>query len=229
MKDDIAIRKRSQIAKANRTMFIWIAIASVLVGVGVVGGFAMWQKLTYTEKVLAEKQKTVDTLKKNKVAIDGLEDEVRALDANSDLASIKANPTDQAIQVILDALPSDANSFALGASLQDKLLTGIGQLDSIQLNPVIGIETLSSNDDSATVDASSDTTSANEMVFQFKMTGTEGDLRKVLENLEKSIRTVVVKSATMEYSGGVVSMTVEAKVFYNPATTLELKDKVVPR
>ncbi len=229
MKDDIAIRKRSQIAKANRTMFIWIAIASVLVGVGAVAGFSLFQRLTYTEKVLSEKQKTVATLKSNKVAIDSLEDDVRALDANSDLASIKANQTDQAIQVILDALPSNANTPALGASLQTKLLSGAGQLDSIQLNPVAGVESLTSPDEEATVDASAEGETANEMVFQFKMTGTEADLRKVLENLEKSIRAIVVTSAAMEYSNGVVSMTVEAKVFYTPETTLELKDKVVPR
>lgn len=67
--NDVAARKRSQIAKASRTMFLWIAATSALVGVAAVVGLFLGQQLFYNEKVLAEKQKTASTLKQNLSAI----------------------------------------------------------------------------------------------------------------------------------------------------------------
>ncbi len=129
--NDVAVRKRSQIAKANRTMFLWIAAASALVGIAAVVGLFLGQQLFYNEKVLAEKQKTATTLKQNLSAITELKQEILVLDTNTDLAKVRANPNDKALQVILDALPSEANSLALGASLQNKLLVGVPVLGGI--------------------------------------------------------------------------------------------------
>jgi hypothetical protein len=229
-KNDAALRKRAQINKANRTMFLWIAIASALVGAAIVVSIFMFQKLMYNEKVLAEKQKTVTVLAHNNEAIKGLQDEIRAIDADSALSSVKANDDDQAIQVILDALPADANSLALGASLQNKLLNVIPGLtiESLRVDPVVGVEVLS--DDSAPVEASTSDTTSNVITFQFSVKGSNDAMRKVLENLEKSIRTIKVNTLRVEIQpGGSLSMSVSAQAYYEPATTLKLEDKVVPR
>src|SRR5690554_2580760 len=101
--NDAAIRKRTQIAKANRTMFIWIAVASALIGSAVVVSIFMAQQLFYNEKVLAEKQETVSTLSHNNSVVGDLEDEIRVLDTNTALTSAKARESNQALQVILDA------------------------------------------------------------------------------------------------------------------------------
>jgi hypothetical protein len=134
----VAIRKRTQIASANRMMFLWVAGVSVVFGVSLVAVIFLAQIIVFNERVLFEKSKTVSTLDsnyKNVTEKDGLEDKVRVLDTNQALIDSKAKPDDQAIQVILDALPSDANSLALGASLQNKLLFGINGLtiDSLQV------------------------------------------------------------------------------------------------
>jgi hypothetical protein len=228
--NDAAIRKRSQIAKANRTMFIWIAVASALVGVALVVSIFLAQKLFYNEKVLGEKQNTVSVINHNNEIVPELEDQVRVLDTNSDLASVKANSDDQAIQVILDALPSDANSFALGSSLQNKLLVGINGLsiESLQIDPVVGVETLTGEDAlSASTTTDSAEVSDNEITFQFVVRGDQDALRKVLENLERSIRTIVVTSVRIETSSNGTQMTVQGKAFYEPAKTIELEKKVV--
>jgi hypothetical protein len=220
---DAAIRKRSQIAKANRTMFIWIAVASALIGAVAVVSFFMAQRLIYNEKVLSEKLNTVSVLNKNNEVVTELEDRIRVIDTNSDLASVKANPSDQSLQVILDALPSEANSFALGASLQNKLLTGINGLsiESLQVDPVIGTETLTDET------ASTEDTAANEITFRFVVKGNQTALRQVLENLEKSIRTIVVTGVRIETQANGTEMTVQGKAFYEPAATIQLVEKEV--
>ncbi len=225
--DDVAIRKRNQIAKANRTMFIWIAIASALVGVAVVVGIFLAQQLFYNEKVLIKKQETIDILKQNNAVVEDLKSEIRILDTNSDLAAVKASPDDQALQVILDALPSDANSLALGASLQNKLLTGIPGLQPIQQLQVSAVS--DGSDSSSSSSASSDAV-PNSITFRFTVLGTQDALKQVLENLERSIRTIDVTAVRIEnQANGSLAMTVDARAFYEPAFDLRLKDKVVPR
>lgn len=226
--NDVAIRKRSQIAKANRTMFIWIAVASALIGVALVVSIFLAQKLFYTEKVLAEKLNTLSVVNHNNQIVGDLQNQIRVLDTNSALASVKANSGDQAIQVILDALPSEANSFALGASLQNKLLVGINGLsvESLQVDPVIGVETLSGDGTSSTSSSTTEATS-NEITFQFTVNGDQAALRQTLEHLERSIRTIVVDSIRVETTNTGTQMTVQARAFYEPTKTIQLDSKVV--
>lgn len=220
--NDAAIRKRTQINNANRTMFIWIAVASALIGVALVVGIFLFQTLVYNEKVLAEKLNTVTVLDRNNSAVPELENQIRVLDTNSALASIKANDDDQALQVILDALPAEANSLALGSSLQNRLLVGIQGLtiESIQVTPVESVDTTT-----AVVDASAEAAPAGEITFQITLRGDQNVKKRVLENLERSIRTIVVTSVRIESS----DMLIQGKAFYEPAKTIELQDKVVPR
>ncbi len=216
--NEVALRKRTQIAKANRTMFIWIAVASALIGTAAVVSIFFFQQLVYNEKVLAEKLNTVSTLDANLAIVEDLQNEIKALSANSALASAKASESEQPLQVILDALPSEANSLALGASLQQRLLTGIEgnyTLENLQVDQVSGVEVLG--------DSASDSDAVGEITFSFGVSGDQAALRQVLENLERSIRTIEVTSLTVEMSGNVINMRVEGRAFYEPAKTIELE------
>ena len=222
---EAALRKRTQIAKANRTMFTWVASASVVVGFALVVSVFLTQRIIFNEKVLSEKTKTVATLKTNNNVIAELEAQVRILDNNQALTASKAKPSDQAIQVILDALPSDANSLALGASLQKRLLTDIPGLtiESLQVDPVVGVESLNLSSNTS----SSIATGESEISFRFAVSGDETSLKQALERLERSIRTIDVTSLTIESQGAKRVLTVEARAFYEPARVVNLKDKVV--
>jgi len=227
--NDAAIRKRTQIAKANRTMFLWIAVASAIVGAAIVVSIFLTQKLVYTEKVLAAKQETVTRLAQNNDVVDELANEIRVLDTNSDLASAKANEDDQAIQVILDALPSEANSLALGASLQNKLLSGIQGLDLelIQVDPVVGVELITSD---VLAPAAEDTAAvSNAISFRVSVKGNDGHFKKALQNIERSIRTIQITSVRIETDSGTPMMTLTGLAFYEPTKSIELRDKVVPK
>jgi hypothetical protein len=223
-----ALRKRTQITKANRTMFLWIAASAALIGCALVVSFFLAQKLFYNEKVLAEKEKTISVLKANNEVVDELESQVKALDASEVLTSAKAKEGDQAIQVILDALPSEANSLAVGASLQNKLLAGIEglRIESLQVDPVLGVESLAT--DATSEDASAGIDTSNQITFQFAVSGSTTALKAVLTNLERSIRAIDVTSLRIEYQADNKQlMTVQGRTFYEPAKTIQLYDKVV--
>jgi len=225
---EAALRKRTQIAKANRTMFVWVAAISVIVGFALVGSIFLAQKIFFNEKVLAEKDKTISILKKDNANVNELEAQVRVLDSNQALIDSKAKPTDQAVQVILDALPSDANSLALGASLQTKLLNGINglSLESLQVDPVAGVESLST-DTSVQNTSSAVSSNQSQITFRFSVKGNEATLKEVLTRLEKSIRAIDILSLHIESQGADRVMTVEARAFYEPTRTVELRDKVI--
>ena len=224
---DIAIRKRTQIAKANKTMFLWIAAASVIVGASIVISIFWVQKLAYNEKVLGAKQTTLGDLEHNNSVVEELENEIRKRDTDTSLAKLKANENDQSLQVILDALPADANSLALGASLQNKLLTGLSSvtIDSLRVDPVIGVELLS--DGAVPVDSTTDATNTNAISFQFGIRGSEKDMKLALQNLERSIRTIKVNSVKVEISSDGPIMTVQAQAYYEPSKTIELTEEEV--
>lgn len=223
-----ALRKRTQIAKANRMMFLWIAIGSVIVGAALVVAIFLAQKLIYNERVLAEKDKTATTLRANNDIVADLEAEIRVLDTNTALAFLKSKEEDQSVQVILDALPSSANSPALGASLQNKLLAGIDGLtvESLQIDSVVGVEVLS-NESVQDASATESDSEFNQITFQFSVTGSQEALRSVLLNLERSIRTIDVLSLRIESQESTQLMTVQARAFYEPAKKIELGTKVV--
>lgn len=231
--NNTAFRKRAQIAKANRTMFLWIAASSVVVGAAVVVSIFFAQNLFYNQKVISAKNETIKTLRDNNKAIPELEASVRVLDTNAALASVKADPSDQTLQVILDALPADANSLALGASLQTKLLAGIDnlKLTSLGVTPVAGIESIEGDaGDTSTTEGATDS-AATPVEFQFTVTSTNKDsLKEVLAKLQRSLRLIDIKTLSIAASeSGELTLDVTARSYYVPAKTITLTKEVVPR
>ena len=226
--NDIAIRKRSQIAKANRTMFIWIAVASALVGSALVVSYFLAQKAIFNEEVLSLKQQTVSNLENNNKVAPELKSKLQVLDTNQALILTKANENDQAIQVILDALPADGNSLALGASIQNKLLLGVPGLvtvDSLIVDPIAGVESFS---DDTTVDASEDEEgeSVNQVTFRLSIKASQDAVKTILSNFERSIRLITVTSIQIESQPEGDLVTIQGKAYFEPAKNIELRKEV---
>lgn len=225
---EVALRKRQQIAKANRTMFLWVAGVSVIVGFAAVGSIFLVQKLAFNQKVINEKNNTVSILTKNNKAVAELKDNIRLLDTNEGLNSVKAKSDDKALQVVLDALPADGNSLALGSSLQQKLIEGIPglTLESLNMTPVAGVEVSSStNVQSATPVAGNK--DKNKIVFKLAVSGDANALKQLLDRFEHSIRAIDVTNLVLEQTNGKLTMTIDANAFYEPERVIELTDKVV--
>lgn len=222
-----SIRKRQQIFKANRMMFLWVAMASAVIGFALVISISLMQRIIYNQKVIGEKNKTYSTLANNNKKVSQLEDQIKTINYSSDvLKKLRAKDSDDPIQVVLDALPSDSNRLALGSSLQNVLLANIpgSSLESMKVE---------STAEAGSVKKSTATTGTVEnnsldVTFTLKInSGSEDSIREMLTRLEKSIRTFKVTNVKIEYSLDKMNVTVTAKAYYEPAKVVELIEKVV--
>ena len=210
-----AIRKRQQIENAGRTMFLWVAIAAAVIGIAAVLALSLIERINFRNEVIGMKNETVDTLKKNNEAVEGLQQEVRVLNTNPALNATPRLAGTEALSVVLDALPSTANSSALGASLQQKLLKVSGvSIDSLTVEPIAGSE-----------DGDGDGGS-NEITFEFTISARSANsLKEVLRNLEKSIRVIHLTTVTIEQHNSNIKLSAEGQAFYQPETKVVLEEK----
>lgn len=230
---ETALRKRQQIANANRMMFVWVAAVSALVGIAIVGSIFLFQKASFNEKVLSIKSKTADTLRQNNAVIPELENQVRVLNTNQALKDAMQAGQTQPIRVVLDALPADANSSALGSSLQEKFLNDSAlTIESLSVDPVAGVESQTDDSvlDAGVVDESGVESIGSEITFRFSVStdiNNANALKQLLQRLERSIRAIDIVSLKIETQGARILLAVEGRAFYEPAKTVELKDETV--
>lgn len=222
VKKDQSAGKRQQIYKSGRTMFAWVAGASVIAGFAVVVAGFLIQRIVFESKVVVEKQNTVNTLQANNKAVDKLRDEIRVLNTNAALSSVKLNDNEEPLRVILDALPADNNALALGASVQSLVArTSDVKLESFQVG-----EDVAASDDTAKLGSS--VKGVQQIPFTMSISAANPDaLRDVLKNLEKSIRVIDIDAMTIEQGDSRVVMTVNGHGYYLPAKTIQLTKKEV--
>lgn len=222
VKKDQSAGKRQQIYKSGRTMFAWVAGASVIAGFAVVVAGFLIQRIVFESKVVVEKQNTVNTLQANNKAVDKLRDEIRVLNTNAALSSVKLNDNEEPLRVILDALPADNNALALGASVQSLVArTSDVKLESFQVG-----EDVATSDDTAKLGSS--VKGVQQIPFTMSISAANPDaLRDVLKNLEKSIRVIDIDAMTIEQGDSRVVMTVNGHGYYLPAKTIQLTKKEV--
>lgn len=217
---DMTLQKRQKIIQSGRTMFIWVAIASAVIGITLVISWFLLQQIMFRQKVLNEKVKTASTLQENNRAAKGLQDNIRVLETNAALNSAKANPNQKALQVVLDALPAEKNTLALGSSIQEKL---IGGQPNVTLE---SLDVMSAGSDSTT--SSGKASSADQMPFTATVRSSDGtSLRDLLKRFEKSVRITDVDMIKLEKSDSHMSMALSGHAFYLPEKTIELGTKTV--
>lgn len=226
---EAGLRKRQQISNANRTMFMWVAAVSAVVGIAIVGSILLYQKAVFNERVLAVKDKTVNTLRDNNKVIPELEDKIRQMNTNQALTDAMAPNQTQPIRVVLDALPSEANSPALGSSLQSKFLNDPAlKIESLNVDPVLGVESQAQGNVQDASGAAE--TAANEITFRFSVSvdiNNANALKELLQRLERSIRAIDITSLKIEAQSNRLVLSVEGRAFYEPAKTVQLQEETV--
>ncbi len=221
---NIALRKRQQIENAGKTMFLWVAGAAAIVGLALVLSFSLFERITFNQKVIDEKNETASTLRENNELVEELKENIRVLNTDQGLVDTPRVEDSEPISAILDGLPSRANSSALGASLQQKLLVNGGvSIDSLVVDPIAGVEDDEDSDSEA---------GENEITFQFVISAAAGQsgeqaMREVLRNIEKSIRVIDLASLTIEQSNNKITLSAEGRAFYQPEKKVELSEKAV--
>lgn len=220
------LRKRQQIQKAGKNMFIWVAAAAAILGICVVLAISLFERITFRQEVINAKAETASTLDKNIKAADELKKKIRVLNTNEALLATPRLDGTEPLSVILDALPSTPNSSALGASLQQKLLTQDGvTIESLTVDPIAGVEDVDA-DSASTVSGDAE----NQINFQFSVTvgvGQASALKSMLQRLERSIRTIDLTSVTIEQQGSKITLSAKGRAFYQPAASIKLTEKSI--
>jgi hypothetical protein len=231
---EVALRKRQQISKANRTMFLWVAASSALVGIGIVVAVLLTQRALFNEKILGVKATTLTTLEKNIKNVDTLKQQIRVMNTNQALTDAMVPGETQPIRVVLDALPSDANSSAFGSSLQEYFLKDPSlQIEAFNVDVVPGVE--SQDPSTATTQvaapvAGTNAPASNTINFSFSVSTDAANisaLKTLLQKLERSIRTINVLAVSVEMQSNRIVLKVSGEAYYEPAMTVQLKDQVV--
>ena len=197
-------------------MFIFVASAAFLAGIALVVSIFLVQQIVFHSKILLEKQNTISRLDKNLSSVDELKKNIRVLDTNTALNSIKSSSESNALQTILDALPDNANADALGAHENKFIDTTTGV--TIQ-----NLTVAQSGSDSE----SSGSTSENAISFTMEVSGPAEKLKELLTKLEASIRVIDLKIVEIQRNEDRLSLVVRGVAYYEPAQTIQLENKVV--
>ena len=220
---DVAVRKRQQIDSSRKTMFVFVAGAAFLAGIALVISIFLIQQIVFHSKVIIEKQSTIFRLDKNLESVDELKKNVRVLETNSALNSVKANSENSALQTVLDALPDNPNADAFGASIKNKFVDTVEGLTLDNLSVTSpnsqGEESEGNNSESAD--------SSNTLSFSLEVSGSADKLRELLTKFERSIRVIELKSFEIHTSEDKLSLTIQGVAYYEPAQKIHLEKKVV--
>lgn len=222
-KNSVSLRKHQQVDKTGRTMFVWVAIASMLISVSGVVSYSLYQRAEYNARVQKQLSETASNLENNNKIVEGLSNSIRERNTSAALVSTPRSGDAEPLTAILDALPAQPNSLALGASLEQKLLNVDGvTIESSEAAPVA--------DDSAG-DTTGDTAVSgdNTISFSFRVTASNMTaIRDVLRNLERSIRVMDLTTITVEQQGSSVTLSASGIAYYLPEAQVKLDKKTVP-
>lgn len=218
MPSQLVSPKRKAIADSSRTMFVWVAAMSVVVGVCIVVAIFLVQQIAFKLKVVGAMTDTITTLNYDNKVAKNLTDNVIVLQTNSALNSVKVGD-ENALQVPLDALPADRNALALGASLQQVLLTGVDGLS---------IDSLSIDNSDSSGDTTDSTSTDNTIPIQMQISSSSAStIKDALARLENSIRIIDVDSFILERSDTSYQATITAHAYYQPGIQLQLNKQTI--
>lgn len=215
------IKKRQQIAQANKMIFVWVIIASVVISLCGVTVQFLFRQAAFNQKVIGAKLETQGTLSDNLENVQELKKNVDALLADTRLSKVKANESDTNLKVVLDALPTADDGSALGASLQQIILPK-SKVDTSDLTTISALMT-AEGAEGASAGAGSASTSS----FTFTANGDYGRIQAMFGDLERTIRPMNVQSMTMQGADGAIRTTVTGVTYYSPEQSVQLGKKSI--
>lgn len=216
------IKKREKIQQANKTMFLWVVVASAAVAICLVLAQFLIRQMIFNQKVISVKGQTNKTLVTNKQTFETIKSGVDKLISNNSLSSLKVAQTDTALQVVIDALPTSDDRAALATSLQQVVLSRSGAV----------IDSISVTDESSilpagTVVETADSSTPQEIKFNFVLVGNYSQIGQTIADMERSIRPFSIDRLQIEGNGSQLRASVSAKTFYLPAKTMNVKTEAL--
>lgn len=214
------VKKQSLIDQTRKSVMLWVAGASAVIGAAVVISFLLFQTLLFNSKVIKAQAATAQRITSNINAIDELKGNVRVVggDEKLKLPNIKSSSDARPLQAVLDALPADDNRLALGASLQQKILHDI---------PGLQVDSLSVDQSGAMSTTGAAVGSDGELGFSVSMSGSPEALKQALSNMERSIRAINIITISATSSGNTVNMQLNGTASYQKPISLDLTERKI--
>ena len=223
------IKKRQQISGTRKQVFIWVAAASAAVVICIIVGINLIQCISYQTKVNGELGKTAETLKNSANSIDELISNVNNLRTNRQLTLTNLKSDDSTVfQVVIDALPTEADAVDFSTSLQNEILSRSGvTIDSIAVDAPLST-TSSSADDSSSNSGSVDFPVAQAISFNVSVIGSYNSIQETIENMQRSIRPITIDSIRLEGTDDNLTADIQATTYYSPSVNYTTGTKEVP-
>lgn len=216
------IKKRQQIAQANKMIFVWVIVASVALSLCGVTIQFLFRQAAFNQKVISAKLETQGTLSNNLENVEKLKKNVDELLANTHLSAVKANDTDSNLKVVLDALPTANDGAALGASFQQVILPK-SQVTTSDLTTIIAEDSTATGTETE-AESTTGTPTAN---FTFSAAGSYAQIQSMYRDLERTIRPINVQTVTIQGLDGAIRTTVTGVTYYSPSQTVQLGKKSI--
>lgn len=215
--------KRLQINKTNSTMIAIVAGAAFITVFSLVSAKGLWTQRNYQARVITKKEKARDQLDANLSAVQQLVTSYKGFLGAADNV-LGGNPSgtgekdgDNA-KLVLDALPSKYDFPALTTSLE-KILTD----KKFKIGAITGKD----DEVAQTKNATSDTPKPIDIPFTVSVTGSYSSIQDLVNTFEHSIRPINMNKVSFSGSNSTMQLTVNAKTYYQPEKTLNIKKQVV--
>lgn len=196
------ISRRDKIARANSTVFVAVAVSSVLVVFSLVSARFLWNQKKYNDRVISAKTEARDQLNTNLTNLDKLTGEFPELN----------NRVTNNADTILHALPPAYDYAGLASSV-----AFLARESGVQFSGSIG------EDQSASAVASAPVSSPAEVPLTLSVEGSYSSVRSFVRNLERSIRPFTVTAVEFSGTNSNLTATVTATTYYQPARSLDIE------
>lgn len=220
------VRKRQQIQNTNKNIFLWLAVASVIISVSLVALQFLVREFMFNQKIINKKSETNKTLVQNVEAAKVLQNNVNALLADTNLSALKyetENTQTSALSVVLDALPVAGDATAFANSLQAVVLPRSG-VSIRELNTV----TIEDPGTMTTGAASTATTQAMSLPFTAGFSGKYADVQLALVDISRVIRPINLTDMTIRADdNGLLQVNIAGVTYYLPARAVEVREEVL--
>jgi hypothetical protein len=218
------LNKRAQVLRANNSIFLWVAGAAAVVALSAVMLQFLVKQGLFHQKIISELSNTNKILEDNRETATALTDKVKALIADTNLESARANSTDSNLQVILDALPTTGDTTSLSNSLYSQVVSPVGlRVESVIAGSIDGVSVETPN---ATLDPAQ-TPTPQTIPFAITTVGNVNQTTNLFKNLERTIRPLNPRTVTIKIADGTLNTTVTGESYFVGASKVDVGKKLV--
>lgn len=214
------LKKRQQVERSNKLIFLWAAGASVIISLALVAAQFLFRLAYFNQSVISDLSKTNAIIVQNITNADQLKKNVDGLLASEELSSVEGAGSNN-LQVILDALPTSGDATTFSNSLYSHIIIRSGiAADSIRVGDDQGVAGLIP---ATTTPVPGAVVAPLPLAFSLSVSGSRDTTKKMLENLEKMIRPVKLNLVTIKSASGNLTTTINGETYYLPASSVGLK------